>query len=104
MEPTPLTETEKAYFDTIKQVTRSTRPADLRLFRMLLKDESRSPSGKPKEVAVIVQRVIQSKDAKTAGWQPLAVIVDEDIVDRLLDPLTGHGARLVGPDGLEGAA
>lgn len=89
----PLTEAEKAYFDTIKSVTRSARPADLSLMRMGL-DE--------REVAVIVQSIIDSETAKFVGYQPLAIIVDDETTLRLRNA-DGDPPITVEPGGLEGA-
>ncbi len=90
----PLTDTEKAYFDTIKSVSRSTRPADLGLNRMTLDG---------KEVAVVVQSVIDSETAEFVGYQPLAIICDDETAERLRD-VEGNASTRVPPDGLEGAS
>jgi len=90
----PLTDTEKAYFDTIKQVAQSARPRDLALQRMELDG---------RDVAVIVQRVIDSETAAEVGWQPLAILIEHETADRLRDP-EGRGPRKLDPSGLEGAA
>lgn len=92
--PKPLTETEKAYFDTIKYfVSKSTRPADLALLRMEL-------DGKP--VAAIVQKIIDNRTAEFRGAQPLALIVTEDQLDRLR-LFDGSGPESVNPNDVEGA-
>jgi sensor domain CHASE-containing protein len=90
----PLTDTEKAYFNTIKQVTRSSRPEDLSLRRMTL-------DGEP--VAVIMQRVISSDSAQTVGFQPLALLVDDEIAAALRDH-TGEAPTAVDASDVEGAA
>lgn len=99
--PTPLTDTEKAYFDTIKQVTRSARPEDLSLRRMLLTDPH--VAGPPRDVAVVVQRIVSSDDASTVGWQPLAMLLDDETATRLRG-VDGKAPDSVNPDDVEGAA
>lgn len=103
MKATPLTDTEKAYFDTIKQVTRSARPEDLSLRRMMMVDSERPTITQPRAVAVIVQRVVSSDDATTVGYQPLAMLLDDDDAKRLRD-IDGSAPESVNPEGLEGSA
>lgn len=90
----PLAEHEKARFDSVKQVARSSRPADLRLWRGELDGTER---------AIIVQRVIDSDTAETVGWQPLALVITDAEAERLRLP-DGQQAETVDPEGLEGAA
>lgn len=90
----PLAEWEKAYFDTIKQVIRSPRPEDLKLFRMGLGN---------RDVAVIAQRLVRAEDGTTAGFQPLALLVDDELAAELQMP-DGSTTKSTPPDGLEGAA
>lgn len=89
----PLAEWEKAYFDTIKQVVRSPRPEDLKLFRMGLGN---------RDVAVVAQRVLRD-DGTTAGFQPLAMLVDDELA-AALQTADGRPTDSIPPDGLEGAA
>ena len=89
----PLTETERAYFDTIRQVATSARPEDLALARMTLDG---------KEVAVVIQRVVESATADEVGWMPLAILVDDDTAARLRDH-TGAAPESHDATGLEGA-
>lgn len=92
--PNPLTPSEKAYFDTIKQVARSPRHEDLKLMRMTLDG---------RDVGVVVQRIIDGSTAVTRGFQPLAILCDTETVKRLRDP-AGEAPESISPDGLEGAA
>jgi hypothetical protein len=64
----PLTDTERAYFDSLKQVASGSRPEALRLWRMRLDD---------RDVAVVMQQVLDTGSAAEVGWQPLALILDE---------------------------
>jgi hypothetical protein len=91
--PSFLTEQEKAYFDAIKDVSAGPRPKDLQLWRMTL-------DGRP--VAVVCQRLIDDT-AMEVGFQPLAILVDDDTASRLVGP-SGERGELTAPDGLEGAA
>lgn len=90
----PLTDTEKAYFDTIKQVAAGARPRDLALWRMTLDG---------RDVAVVMQRIINRHDATEAGWQPLAVLLDDDTIERLRTH-TGDAFKLADASDVEGAA
>lgn len=69
---TPLTPSEKAYFDTIRQKAPVHR--GLHLTRMTL-------DGKP--VAVVLTEVFNRFSQKAEGMMPLAVIIDEDMAGRL---------------------
>jgi len=91
--PEPLTDREKAYFDTIKQVAQSNRPNDLALWRM-------SSEGKP--VAVVLQRILSAADATEVGWQALAIIPSDEVLERLRT-IDGSGSEQFDPEDLEGA-
>ena len=84
-----LTDSEKAYFDTIKQVARGPRPEDLVLWAMKLDGE---------RVAAVMQRV------PGAGWQALAILLNPGAQVRLttIDGVTE--GKSVDPDDVEGAA
>lgn len=88
-----LTDAEKAYYDTIRSVVSGARPRDLALMRMTLDG---------RDVAVIAQRVVRTADASTAGWQPLALIVDDEVAARLRS-VSGDAPDEIAADGLEGA-
>lgn len=94
-----LTDYEKACFDAIKQGARGARPGDLVLWRMLYDNGLPEPN----PVAVIVQRIISSEGGHHVGWQPLAMIVGSDTVDRL-STVEGDTPEVLDPDGLEGPA
>lgn len=95
----PLTDTEKAYFDTIKAVATGARPADLSLIRLVL-------DGQP--VAIVAQRIIRTETAEEVGWHPLALLltaeqpVTRDLLEKLRN-LDGEPPESHRPDGLEGA-
>jgi hypothetical protein len=92
--PEPLSETEKAYFDTIRQVATSPRPEDIGLHRMTLDG---------RDVAVVAHRVLDSTTAVLVGYQPLAILIDDETAARLRDA-DGKPTRPHRPEGLEGAA
>lgn len=89
----PLTDTEKSYLDTIKQTARGPRPEALALRRASLDG---------REVAVIVQQVIDRGSARVVGYQPLAIVCDPEMVERLVDH-RGDPPITVDPRGVEGA-
>ena len=91
--PNPLTPTEKAYFDTIKQVAKGVRPEDLTLMRMTLDG---------RDVAVIGQRVIDGRTAEDRGFMPLAMLLDTETIKRLIGP-SGERGEVVDADEIEGA-
>lgn len=93
-QPKPLDPTEKAYFDTIKQVVRSARPEHLSLRRMQL-------SGS--DVAVVGQTVLDRSSGRVAGWMPLAILVTDGQAARLTDP-SGQRPETADPNELEGPA
>jgi hypothetical protein len=69
----PLTDIEKAYFDTIKQLAQGHPPRRPAAWRLEL-------DGKP--VAVVMQRLIESERGQEVGWHPLArIITDEDAAE-----------------------
>lgn len=90
----PLTDYEMAQFDAIKQVATSPRPRDLQLWRMALDG---------RQVAVIVQRVIDGTTAEEVGFQPIAMLLDDETTLRLRSWNAGE-PQVVDPEGLEGAA
>lgn len=89
----PLTATEKSYLDTIKLTARGPRPEALSLQRMALDG---------REVAVIVQQVIDKDSARVVGYQPLAIVCDPETVERLID-YHGEPPISVDPRDVEGA-
>lgn len=89
----PLSASEKSYLDTIKQTARGPRPEALGLQRMTLDG---------REVAVLVQQVIDKETAELVGYQPLAIICDEATAERLRDH-QGRSATFVDPREVEGA-
>jgi hypothetical protein len=94
-DPAPLTDAEKAYFDTLGQVASSPRPEALSLRRMVLDGEH--------DVAVAGQQVLRTETGEVAGWQPLALIVSDELVQRL-STVDGEAAAPHAPEGLEGPA
>lgn len=92
-----LTDMEKAYYDTIKQVAQGARPDDLVLQRMAFK----TPDGVT-PVAVISQKIIRAEDATFLGYQPLALLLGEEDVRNLVAP-DGSEPEAVNPDEAEGA-
>lgn len=92
--PPGLTEWDMAVYDTIRAVASGTRPKDLQLWRMSLDG---------REVAVIVQRVIDSKTAEEVGFQPLAMVLDHETAKRLRS-FDGATPSEISPEGLEGSA
>lgn len=97
----PLTDAEKAYFDTIKQVTRSPRPEHLSLRRMTLYE--RDDRVDFEEVAVIGQTVLDSDSGEVAGWMPLALILSDEMTARLRS-VDGQEPESRSAEGLEGPA
>lgn len=93
-QPRPLDSTEKAYFDTIKQVVRSARPEHLSLRRMRLDG---------RDVAVIGQLVLDRSSGRVAGWMPLAIVITDEQAEALVDP-SGARPETVDPNELEGPA
>lgn len=74
----PLTDAEKAYFDTIQDKARSADKRELQLTRMTMSD------GRP--VAVVGTVVYNRFSGKPEGWQPLAVLLtDEPLMGDLRD-------------------
>lgn len=93
-QPRPLDPTEKAYFDTIKQVVRSARPEHLSLRRMRLDGA---------DVAVVGQTVLDRSSGRIAGWMPLAILVTDGQAEALQDP-SGQRPEPVDPNSVEGPA
>lgn len=89
----PLTRTEKSHLDAIKQTARGPRPEALALHRMGLDG---------REVAVIVQQVIDRETARVVGYQPLAIVCDPETAERLVD-VDGQPPISVDPRRVEGA-
>lgn len=83
--PTPLSATEKAYFDTIRD--KAPVPTALELIRMTLDG---------RDVAVIMTAVYDAKTAKELGMMPLALVVDDDLAARLVS-VYGEQPSLVDP-------
>ena len=90
--PEPLTDREKAYFDSIKQVAQSTRPEDLHLWRMTLDG---------KDVAVVLQRLLNASDGTEAGYQALALIPSDRVLERLRT-VEGYQGEAIDPHDVEG--
>jgi hypothetical protein len=136
-----LTDTEKAYYDTIKQVAQGPRPDDLVLQRMAmdapeparnLAARIKELAGTPAEVesgqhaavqsqlaslavelaemvdagvqpcAVVSQKIIRAEDATFLGYQPLAMLIDDDEARLLIAP-DGSRADSVNPHDAEGS-
>jgi hypothetical protein len=87
---TPLTDAEKAYFDTIRAKAREGGKA-LLLQRMLL-------DGKP--VAMVATMVYNRFTEKPEGVMPLAILVDDDMAKRLRTH-DGEAGVVVSPHDLD---
>lgn len=80
----PLNDTEKAYFDTI--LAKSQQEKGLILSRMLLHD---------KPVAVVMASVHNRFNTeKLEGFMPLAILLDSQDIEALVDPDGKSGATV----------
>jgi len=95
----PLDDHEKAVYDTIKQVFQGPRPDDVALQRYALVDET---GGAPHSCAVLSQKIISADDGTFVGWQPLAIVLNEELAAALRAP-DGTAPQTVDPDDVEGA-
>lgn len=95
----PLDDHEKAIYDTLKQVFTGSRPEDVALQRMAFVNEQGED---PRPVAMLSQRIIDKETAETVGWQPLAMLVNEELILALRAP-DGGAPSTVSPDDVEGA-
>lgn len=85
----PLSEREKAYFNTIRD--KAPEHGALSLVRMLLDG---------REVAVIGTDVFNRFTGKREGWMPLAVVADDELTARLRN-LDGAGPSSTSPHDLD---